>query len=141
MSDIPELLLSHFEDPYHRGCFERATHAAQVLDADSQHFVVIQLRVNDSGIVEEAWFDARGCLACEAPASILTQFCESKSIVELIGLTDAQFAELTQLERLSSKSNCRQLAWHALQKALQSTDEEFDCDRLTFGGPSLGEET
>ncbi len=141
MSDIPELLLSHFEDPYHRGCCERATHAAQEFDSDSQHFVVMQLRIDDSGIVEEAWFDARGCLACEAPASILAQFCESKSMVELSELTESQYVELTQLEQLSAKSSCSQLAWAALQNALQSTDEELDCDHLTFGGPSLGEET
>ena len=144
MSNIPDLLQSHYEDPYHRGAAERATHSAQATDTDSRHFVVMQLQTGDHGVIDEAWFDARGCLYCEAPASILAEFCESKSIAELHALGLHSYFELTQLDRVTNRPSCCELPLIALQNALRSAelDPEADSsDTLTFGGPSLGEET
>lgn len=139
--DIPDLMLSHFEDPYHRGEAERATHVAQAVDEASQHFVVMQLQVDELGTVEEAWFDARGCSVCEAPASILAQYCETKSIAELSQLSEDEYIEMTQLGAIAHRPSCSTLAWQALQAALNATEMDSDQDYLTFGGPSLGEES
>ena len=140
--DTPQLLRSHFEDPYHRGDCDRGTCSAQAHDAGSGHFVAMQLRI-DADLVEEAWFDAAGCWQCEAPASILAQFCEGKSIAALTELESAFFLELTQLDHVNIPSSCQPLAWTALQRALQSFDSGMDAtdDRPLFGGPSLSEES
>ena len=140
--DIPELLKSHFEDPYHRGDCERATCGSQSHDSATGHFVAVQLWTVDD-LVAEAWFDAAGCWQCEAPASILIQFCEGKSIEELSNLDSEFYLTLTQLDRLKTPSNCQLLAWIALQAALRSSESDMDSadDRPLFGGPSLGEES
>ncbi len=141
MDEVPELLRSHYEDPYHRGSCERATHASQSQDAESSHLVLIQLRVSDHGVIEEAWFDSQGCIYCEAPASILVQYGESKSIEEIIVLDEASYIALTKLDQLPSPQSCQMLAWTALQHALNPTETEYEEGRPIFGGPSLGEES
>ena len=141
MDELPKLLLSHYEDPYHRGLCERATHGAQSHDPDSQHFILMQLRVSDVGVVEEVWFDSQGCAYCEAPASILAQYCELKSIEELNEYKCASYLALTQLDQVAAPSSCHMLAWTAFQNALSSTDVDYEDGQPLFGGPSLGEES
>jgi nitrogen fixation NifU-like protein len=141
MDELPELLLSHYEDPYHRGQCDRATHCSQSHDPNSQHFILMQLRISDEGVVEEVWFDSQGCVYCEAPASILAQYCEAKSIDELSEFDSASYLALTQLDQVSAPSSCHMLAWTAIQNALRSTDIEYEGGHPMFGGPSLGEES
>lgn len=141
MEKLPELLLSHYEDPYHRGSCERATHSSQSHDPDTQHFVLMQLRVGEGGVIEEVWFDSQGCEYCEAPASILAQFFESKTIKELDDFERVSYLTLTQLNQVAAPSSCHLLAWSAIKDALKSTDVEYEADQPIFGGPSLGEET
>jgi nitrogen fixation NifU-like protein len=140
----PELLISHFEDPYHRGDCERATHAHQAHDPATEHSVAISLKVNEERHIEEAWFESAGCLFCEAPASILVQYAEGKSLDKLGAADCAFFLKLTHLDSLAHATSCQQLAWRALQGALRSADAEaelLDEGRPMFGGPSLGEES
>ena len=147
-NDKPELLKSHFEDPYHRGECERPTCGSQSHDSATGHFIAVQLRIDRDKIIEEAWFDGVGCWQCEAPASILVQFCEGRSIEELGRLDSSFFLALTQLDRLEFSSSCQLLAWTALRDALctasQSAELGIDYDSAdssrAFGGPSLGEE-
>jgi len=149
MDAIPALLQSHFEDPYHRGSCERATHGSQAHDPGSRHFVSMQLRIDERVVerregdahrlIEEAWFDSQGCVYCEGPASMLVQYCEGKSVDEFEGLDDSFFLRLTELDRIAEPASCQMLAWTAFQAALYST--EFDDNRPLFGGPSLGEES
>ncbi len=139
MQEVPELLQSHYEDPYHRGSCERATHGAQAHDPDSQHFILMQLRVSD-GTIEEVWFDSEGCLYCEAPASILAQYCEGQSIEEAMLLDNAAYLALTQLNQLVVPTTCQELARDALRNAISADDDELD-GQPKFGGPSLGEES
>lgn len=154
MDELPELLISHFEDPYHRGQCERATHGAQSHDPDSQHSVMMQLRVRDDGTIEEAWYDSQGCIYCEAPASILAMFCESKAIDELMDFDVPAYLALTQLDQVAAPTSCHTLAWSAFQRALRISadfeDGDFEGDlgrgdlergHPLFGGPSLGEES
>ncbi len=141
MDEFPEFLLSHYEDPYHRGQCERATHVSQSHDPETKHFIMMQMRSSNDGVIEEAWFDSQGCVCCEAPASILAQFCESKSIEELIDFDSASYLALTQLDQISTPTSCQMLAWTAFQNALRSTDIEYDGSHPMFGGPSLGEES
>jgi NifU-like protein involved in Fe-S cluster formation len=141
MDELPELLCSHYEDAYHRGRCERATHGAQSHDPETRHFILMQLRVCDAGIIEEAWFDSQGCIYCEAPASILALHCESKSIDEFMQFELVTYLELTQLDQVSMPSSCHKLAWIAFHNALRSTNTEYEDVHLNFGGPSLGEES
>ena len=141
MDELPELLNSHYEDPYHRGHCERATHGSQSHDPLTQHFILMQLRVSDEGMIEEAWFDSQGCICCEAPASILVMHCESKSIDEFMQFDVEAYLTLTQLDLVPMPPSCHKLAWTAFNNALRSTDTEYEDGHPKFGGPSLGEET
>ena len=103
--------------------------------------ILMQLRIDDEGVVEEAWFDSQGCVHCEAPASILVQYCESKSIRELIEFDDASYLALTQFDQVAAPASCHMLAWTAIQDAIKSTNSEYEGGHPMFGGPSLGEES
>lgn len=141
MDELPEILRSHYEDPYHRGQCERSTHAAQAHDPDTQHFILIQMRVSDEGVVEEAWFESQGCIYCEGPASIVAMHCEEKRIDELMNFDVPAYKSLTQLDQLEDPPSCHSLAWEALHNAIRATDADNEGEHPKFGGPSLGEES
>lgn len=135
---LPPELADHFEDPYHEGPLEQATHAAQCecacreADVDS---VLMQLRVA-GGTIVEAWFEAEGCPWCLGAASFLAEAIEQTPAADT---RDAQqrvreAAATAPLER----AGCWQLPLRALAAALATPLDEDDGP--SFAGPHLGEE-
>ena len=74
-----EHVLDHYEDPYHRGACNDATHRHEDDNPLCGDVVRIELRVRD-GLVEQAWFDGDGCCISQASASMLMENVEGKSV-------------------------------------------------------------
>lgn len=70
------LLQDYFDDPYHRGHCEMATHLAEGENPDSKCQIRFEIAVSDSGEILEAWWDGQGCMFCEGSASILAEQVE-----------------------------------------------------------------
>ncbi|MEZ6086714.1 MAG: iron-sulfur cluster assembly scaffold protein [Pirellulaceae bacterium] len=74
---LDQHLMDHFEDPYHRGVCELATHEASGRNPLCHDVLQITLRLDsDDGSIEEAWFSGEGCVVCEAAASMLMEKVE-----------------------------------------------------------------
>ncbi len=145
MTDISQLLSDHYDDPYHRGECEGATHAATCQSQPSGCQIALELRLSADGQVHQAWFDAAGCELCEAVASILAMTCEGKSAEELKQWNQGNFFDRLGLEDLAlpRSAACLWLPFETLGKTLRSPvdciDSEVD-EGPNFGGPSLREE-
>ena len=88
-----EHILDHYEDPYHRGSCEGATHRHEDDNPLCGDVVEIELRLGDDGRVEEAWFQGEGCCISQAAASMLVEKIEGKALEELKQLTADQMLE------------------------------------------------
>ena len=146
-----EHVLDHYEDPYHRGPFEAATHAhagKNPLCGDKIH---VDLRLDETGRVAEAWFDGEGCVISQASASMLIEAIEGKTIEEVKEFSAHEMLELFGPKLTPNRQKCCLLVWKVVQTALHSPigdecEEEDLSSALggplggSVGGPSLGEE-
>ena len=137
-----EHVLDHYEDPYHRGDCEGTTHRHEDDNPLCGDVVEIQLRVDENGRIEEAWFEGDGCCISQASASMLVEKIEGMSLDELQDYSADQMLELFGARLTPNRQKCCLLPWRVAQQAIFSPvagDEESE--RSTFGGPHLGEES
>lgn len=134
-----EHVLDHYEDPYHRGTLESASHMHEGNNPLCGDRIVITLKLDDLGKVAEAWFEGEGCVISQASASMLIERMEGKTIEEVKAFTAEEMLELFGPKLTPNRQKCCLLSWKILQSALHSPIDE-DGDSSAPGGPSLGEE-
>ena len=139
-----EHVLDHYEDPYHRGACDGATHAHEDDNPMCGDVVRVELRLADDGTVQEAWFDGDGCCISQSASSMLMEAIEGKTIDEIKEFTAQQMLELFQAKLTPNRQNCCLLSWRVVQSALFSPihgDDEGRGAPATFNGPDLGDES
>ncbi len=141
-----EHVLDHYEDPYHRGPLEGATHAHEADNPLCGDVIHVDLKLSPDGKIEEAWFDGEGCVISQASASMLMEKIEGKTLDDLRQFSAEEMLELFGPKLTPNRQKCCLLSWRVLQAAvhapLNPTDDDTgDEDSGHFGGPSLGEES
>ncbi|MDB4621504.1 iron-sulfur cluster assembly scaffold protein [Rubripirellula sp.] len=138
-----EHVLDHYEDPYHRGPFDEATHAHEADNPLCGDEIHIDLKLNSDGKVAEAWFDGAGCVISQASASMLIETIEGKTLEELQQFSAQDMLALFGPKLTPNRQKCCLLSWRVLQSAIHSPIDpnEDDVDGPSFSGPSLGEES
>ena len=139
-SSLPQPILDHFEDPYHRGPLDEATHVAESSIPICADRIRIELRISASEVIEEAGFDGEGCVLCQAAASMLVEQIEGREVAEVRQFSSADMLALVgETDVAPSRQKCCLLSWRVLQTALHSPVDDEE-EGLRFGGPSLREE-
>ena len=85
-----EHVLDHYEDPYHRGELEKATHSHEADNPLCGDVVHIDLKIDADEKIQEAWFSGDGCVISQASASMLIETIEGKSLDEVREFTAEQ---------------------------------------------------
>lgn len=135
-----EHVLDHYEDPYHRGQCETATHAEEGNNPLCGDQIRVELKLDDEGKIREAWFDGKGCVISQASASMLMEKIEGMTLDELKEFSATEMLELFGPQLTPNRQKCCLLSWRVVQRAMHSPLDDDD-DSVTFGGPSLGEES
>lgn len=117
----------HFENPRNVGSFEDAANDAAVgvglVGAPACGDVMqLQIKVDDSGKIEDARFKTFGCGAVIASSSLVTEWIKGKSIDEALTIKNSQIAEELSLPPV--KVHCSILAQDAIQSAVQNYREK-----------------
>ncbi|MCO8121925.1 SUF system NifU family Fe-S cluster assembly protein [Stieleria sp. TO1_6] len=139
-----EHVLDHYEDPYHRGPLETATHEDEGKNPLCGDLIQVSLRLGADGKIEEAWFDGEGCVISQASASMLIEKLEGKTVEQAKEFSANEMLELFGPQLTPNRQKCCLLSWRVLQSALHSPINDPSDDSETgsqFGGPSLGEES
>ena len=76
----------------------------------------LQIKVNDSGIIEDAKFKTYGCGSAIASSSLITEWVKGKSLDEAGAIKNSQIAE--ELELPPVKVHCSILAEDAIKAAI-----------------------
>jgi nitrogen fixation NifU-like protein len=139
-----EHIMDHFEDPYHRGNCDHATHAHEDDNPLCGDVVHVDLRISKDGEVQEAWFSGDGCCISQASASMLMEEIEGKSIHEIRDFSAEKMLQLFGARLTPNRQKCCLLSWRVVQQALHAplADEPSDAgpDKPQPSGPHLGEE-
>jgi nitrogen fixation NifU-like protein len=113
-------VIDHYENPRNVGTMEKddPSVGTGLVGAPACGDVMrLQIRVSDSGIIEDAKFKTFGCGSAIASSSLATEWIKGKSIDEAEKLSNSQIAEELTLPPV--KIHCSVLAEDAIKSAIE----------------------
>ena len=114
-----EKVIDHYENPRDVGSFDNADPniGSGMVGAPACGDVMkLQIKVSDSGIIEDARFKTYGCGSAIASSSLITEWVKGKSLDEAQSISNMQIAE--ELELPPVKIHCSILAEDAIKAAI-----------------------
>ncbi|KMV72736.1 Fe-S cluster assembly scaffold IscU [Rosenbergiella epipactidis] len=114
-----EKVIDHYENPRNVGSFDNADPSvgSGMVGAPACGDVMkLQIKVSDTGIIEDARFKTYGCGSAIASSSLITEWVKGKSLDEAQSISNMQIAE--ELELPPVKIHCSILAEDAIKAAI-----------------------
>lgn len=120
-------VLDHYENPRNVGAFEKddpSVGTGMVGAPACGDVMRLQIKVNDSGIIEDARFKTYGCGSAIASSSLLTEWVKGKTLDEASQIKNTEIAEELALPPV--KVHCSVLAEDAIKAAIENYQENQD---------------
>jgi nitrogen fixation NifU-like protein len=124
-----EKVLDHYENPRNVGSFDKddiSVGTGMVGAPACGDVMKLQIKVSDTGVIEDARFKTYGCGSAIASSSLLTEWVKGKTLDEASEIKNSQIAEELALPPV--KVHCSVLAEDAIKAAItdykQKKDEE-----------------
>lgn len=114
-----EKVIDHYENPRNVGSMDKKDNSVGtgMVGAPACGDVMqLQIKVNDSGIIEDAKFKTYGCGSAIASSSLITEWVKGKSLDEAGAIKNSKIAE--ELELPPVKVHCSILAEDAIKAAI-----------------------
>jgi nitrogen fixation protein NifU and related proteins len=119
-------ILDHYEDPFHRGHLENATHAHEDKNPLCGDVVRIELDLDDAGKIRNLFFDGQGCVISQASASMLLEEMFGKTVDDVKDFSAEDMLKLYGPRLTPNRQKCCLLSWKVLQSAVHSPVEGKD---------------
>ena len=113
-------VIEHYENPRNVGALDKddPSVGTGLVGAPACGDVMrLQIRVSDSGVIEDAKFKTFGCGSAIASSSLATEWIKGKSIDEAATVKNSQIAEELNLPPV--KIHCSVLAEDAIKSAIE----------------------
>ena len=120
-----EKVIDHYENPRNVGSFDKndADVGTGLVGAPACGDVMkLQIKVNKSGVIEDARFKTFGCGSAIASSSLITEWVKRKSVDEALTIKNTQIAEHLALPPV--KIHCSVLAEDAIKAAIKDYKEK-----------------
>ena len=112
-------VIDHYENPRNVGSFDKnddSIGTGMVGAPACGDVMKLQIKVSDSGIIEDAKFKTYGCGSAIASSSLITEWVKGKSLDEAMAIKNSEIAE--ELELPPVKVPCSILAEDAIKAAV-----------------------
>jgi len=112
-------VVDHYENPRNVGSFDKndpSVGSGMVGAPACGDVMRLQIKVNDSGIIEDAKFKTYGCGSAIASSSLVTEWIKGKSLDEAGAIKNTDIAEELALPPV--KIHCSILAEDAIKAAI-----------------------
>ena len=112
-------VIDHYENPRNVGSFDKSDESigTGMVGAPACGDVMkLQIKVNESGIIEDAKFKTYSCGSAIASSSLITEWVKGKSLDEAMSIKNSEIAE--ELELPPVKVHCSILAEDAIKAAV-----------------------
>jgi nitrogen fixation NifU-like protein len=113
-------ILDHYEDPYHRGHCDHATHAHEDDNPLCGDVIRVEMQLDGQGRVLAAWFEGDGCCISQASASMLMEKIEGLTVDEVKQFTAQNMLELFGARLTPNRQKCCLLSWRVVQAAMHA---------------------
>ncbi len=117
-------IIDHFEDPQNVGSFDKNEPdiGTGMVGAPACGDVMkLQLKIDDSGVIEDARFKTFGCGSAIASSSLVTTLVKGKTIEAALKISNAEIAQELSLPPV--KIHCSVLAEDAVKAAIKNWKE------------------
>ena len=114
-----EKVIDHLENPRNVGSLDRNdpdVGTGMVGAPACGDVMKLQLKINDSGIIEDAKFKTFGCVSAIASSSLITTMVKGQSIEDALAISNAEIAKELSLPPV--KIHCSVLAEDAIKAAI-----------------------
>ncbi|MCC6663428.1 MAG: Fe-S cluster assembly scaffold IscU [Polyangiaceae bacterium] len=129
-----EKVIQHYENPKNVGVLDKEDPnvGTGLVGAPACGDVMrLQIKVNDSGVIEDAKFKTFGCGSAIASSSLATEWIKGKHIDEAAGIQNSQIAEELNLPPV--KIHCSVLAEDAIKSAIEDFRQKRAARRALEG--------
>ena len=136
-----EHVLDHYEDPYHRGHLEQATHQHKDDNPLCGDVVEIELLIDVDGKIIEAYFNGDGCCISQASASMLIEKMEGQHVESVKAFSAEDMLELFGPKLTPNRQKCCLLSWRVLQSAIYAPRDgaaQASTDGDSLSNPEAG---
>ena len=117
-----ELILDHYESPYHRGELESPSCTHTERNPLCGDRVQLQLQIDSEQRIQQAVFDGEGCAISQAAASILCEHIEGKTLEEVEEFSAAAMLDLLRVQLTAVRQRCGLLGFKVLKTLVYSHD-------------------
>jgi nitrogen fixation NifU-like protein len=131
-------ILDHYEQPFHRGCCPSFTHCHEATNPLCGDRIRIELRVCNSGRIEEAFFQGEGCCVSQSAASMLVEHCQGKTLDVLRSMRPLDMLSLFAAPLTTTRQKCCLLCWRVLQSALVCPHDSGHASRFSMQCSNVG---
>ncbi|MDX1810552.1 MAG: Fe-S cluster assembly scaffold IscU [Gammaproteobacteria bacterium] len=125
-------VLDHYENPRNVGSFEKedTNVGTGMVGAPACGDVMrLQIKVNESGVIEDARFKTYGCGSAIASSSLLTEWVKGKTLEEAQQIKNTEIAEELALPPV--KVHCSVLAEDAIKAAIEDFRSKSSDSKMT----------
>lgn len=120
-------VMDHYENPRNVGKLDKESSevgTGMVGAPACGDVMLLQIKVNDNGIIEDAKFKTYGCGSAIASSSLLTEWVKGRSLEEAGEIKNTQLAEELALPPV--KIHCSVLAEDAIKAAIKDYRGKHD---------------
>ena len=120
-------VIDHYENPRNVGSMDkgdRSVGTGMVGAPACGDVMKLQIRVNESGVIEDARFKTYGCGSAIASSSLLTEWVKGKTLEEAGSIKNTEIAEELALPPV--KIHCSVLAEDAIKAAIDDYRKKGD---------------
>ena len=124
-----EKVLDHYENPRNVGSFDKTdtrVGTGMVGAPACGDVMKLQIKVNASGVIEDARFKTYGCGSAIASSSLLTEWVKGKTLAEAREIKNTAIAEELALPPV--KIHCSVLAEDAIKSAIEDYQNKQGSD-------------
>lgn len=111
-----EHILEHYKNPLHYGELAEATVSTPAANPSCGDDIIIDLQLDNQGVITDLAWRGNGCALSKASASMLADWAIGKSLEQVQSLSNEEIQELIHMPQLSgSRVKCATLFVRALQ--------------------------
>lgn len=136
-----EVLTDHNIHPTHKYRMQDATYSLEGVNPSCGDDIVLYLKVNDQGVIDEASFDGDGCAISQASADMMCDLISGRSKDEALHLSEIflrmikgkitneekdeleEAGILEDISHMPARVKCAVLGWHTMDEIFKDADD------------------
>ncbi|SFR89881.1 Fe-S cluster assembly sulfur transfer protein SufU [[Clostridium] aminophilum] len=137
-----EILTDHNLHPIHKEPIENPNYELEGVNPSCGDDIILQLRVNDEGVIEDAGYTGDGCAISQASADIMCDMIIGKTVPEAEHLSEIflrmirgkitpeekeeleEAGALEDISHMPARVKCAVLGWHTMDEMFKDRDDK-----------------